>query len=141
MLINTSKCVFGAREVSFLGYHISASGTKPLDTKVEAIKNFPLPTNVRQLRRFLGMVNFYRRFLPRVAEIQAPLNALLTGVIKNNQPITLSGESLNAFKTCKESLSEAALLAHPDCQAKLALVTDASDKAIGAVLQQLKEDV
>ncbi|CAK1580654.1 unnamed protein product [Parnassius mnemosyne] len=141
MLINTSKCVFGAREVSFLGYHISASGTKPLDTKVEAIKNFPLPTNVRQLRRFLGMVNFYRRFLPRAAEIQAPLNALLAGVIKNNQPITLSGESLNAFKTCKESLSEAALLAHPDCQAKLALVTDASDKAIGAVLQQLKEDV
>ncbi|CAK1599393.1 unnamed protein product [Parnassius mnemosyne] len=52
MLINTSKCVFGAREVSFLGHHISASGTKPLDTKVEAIKNFPLHTNVRQLRHW-----------------------------------------------------------------------------------------
>ncbi|CAK1602576.1 unnamed protein product [Parnassius mnemosyne] len=140
MLINTSKCVFGAREISFLGYSISASGTKPLDSKIEAIKKFPLPTDVRQLRRFLGMINFYRRFLPRMAEKQAPLNNLLKGVLKNKQPIILSGESLKAFEACKESLSDAALLAHPDCQAKLALVTDASDKAIGAVLQQLKDD-
>ncbi|CAK1603484.1 unnamed protein product [Parnassius mnemosyne] len=140
MLINTSKCVFGAREISFLGYSISASGTKPLDSKIEAIKKFPLPTDVRQLRRFLGMINFYRRFLPRMAEKQAPLNNLLKGVLKNKQPIILSGESLKAFEACKESLSDAALIAHPDCQAKLALVTDASDKAIGAVLQQLKDD-
>lgn len=140
MLVNTSKCVFGASEVTFLGYSISESGTRPLKTKVQAVKDFPPPTNVRQLRGFLGMLNFYRRFLPQAAEIQAPLHALLTGSVKGTQPITLTGETLAAFEACKDSLSNAALLAHPDCSAKLAVVTDASDKAIGAVLQQFKED-
>lgn len=139
MLINTSKCVFGAQEVTFLGYRISESGTKPLDTKVQAIQNFPVPTNVRQLRRFLGMINFYRRFLPQAAQIQKPLNALLTGSVKGSHPIVLTGDALKAFDDCKTSLSNAALLAHPDCQAKLALVTDASDKAIGAVVQQFQD--
>lgn len=140
MLVNTSKCVFGMEEVTFLGYRITKSGTKPLDAKVQAIKDFPPPINVRQLRGFLGMVNFYRRFLPHAAEIQAPLHALLTGSVKGSQPISLTGDKLAAFEACKESLTQAALLAHPDCTAKLAVVTDASDKAIGAVLQQFKDD-
>lgn len=137
--INTAKCVLGEPEVTFLGYSISANGTKPLETKIEAIKKFPIPTTVRQLRAFLGMINFYRRFLPRAAEIQSPLHALLTGSVKGSQPVNISGEALDAFEACKQSLANAALLAHPDCSAKLALVTDASDKAIGAVLQQLKD--
>lgn len=141
ILLNTSKCNFGASEVTFLGYHISSSGTKPTDTKVEAIKNFPPPKTVRELRRFLGMLNFYRRFLPHAAKIQAPLNALLTGSVKASHPVHLSGETLTAFDQCKENLANAALLAHPDCQAKLALVTDASDLAMGAVLQQLVNGV
>ncbi|KAG6438787.1 hypothetical protein O3G_MSEX000224 [Manduca sexta] len=139
MVINPSKCVFGVSEVTFLGYRISASGTKPLDEKVQAIRNFPVPNNVRALRRFLGMVNFYRRFLPHAAGTQSPLNALLMGAVKGSTPITLSGEALKAFTDTKESLSNAALLAHPDCNLKLALVTDASDVAIGAVLQQLQD--
>lgn len=137
MLLNTSKCVFGAQEVTFLGYSISERGTRPLDSKVQAIKDFPAPTNVRQLRRFLGMLNFYRRFLPQAAKTQAPLNALLTGAVKGSHPISLTADTLAAFEACKDELSNAALLAHPDCTAKLALVTDASDKALGAVLQQL----
>lgn len=141
MVINTSKCVFGAPEVTFLGYRISESGTKPLDEKVQAIKDLPLPKDVRSLRRFLGMANFYRRFLPKAAQTQAPLNALLTGTVKGSTPITLTGDALKAFSETKESLSNAALLAHPDSQAKLALVTDASDTAMGAVLQQLHNDV
>lgn len=138
MLLNTSKCIFGVEEVTFLGYSISEKGAKPLDTKVQAVRDFPTPTNVRQLRGFLGMLNFYRRFLPQAAQIQAALHALLTGSIKGSQPIVLTGEALSAFEACKESLSKAALLAHPDCTAKLAVVTDASDKAIGAALQQFK---
>lgn len=140
MLLNSSKCVFGSKEVTFLGYTISESGTKPLDSKIQAIKDFPTPSNVRQLRAFLGMLNFYRRFLPQAAQIQAPLHSLLTGVVKKNQAINLTGEALAAFEACKESLCNAALLAHPDCSAKLALVTDASDKGIGAVLQQWKDE-
>lgn len=138
MLINSSKCVLGARQISFLGYSISADGCKPLDSKVEAIKNFPPPTNVRQLRAFLGMLNFYRRFIPKAAQIQAPLHALLMGSVKGSQPIHFTDETMSAFNACKDSLSNAALLAHPDCSAKLAVVTDASDKAMGAVLQQFK---
>lgn len=140
VLINTSKCVFGASEVTFLGYQISASGTKPLESKVQAIKDFPIPKTVRQLRRFLGMINFYRRFLPHSASIQAPLNALLAGNVKANHPVNISGDTLLAFNKCKESLANAALLAHPDCQAALALTTDASDVAMGAVLQQFKNN-
>lgn len=141
IVVNTSKCTFGASDVTFLGYHISACGTKPLDSKVQAIKEFPAPKTVRQLRRFLGMLNFYRRFMPNAAKIQAPLNALLAGSVKASDPVDLSGESLSAFEQSKESLCNAALLAHPDCQAKLALVTDASDFALGAVIQQFKDDV
>lgn len=141
MVVNVSKCVFGAPEVTFLGYLISESGTKPLDQKVQAIREFPPPKDVRSLRRFLGMANFYRRFLPNAAQTQAPLNALLMGAVKGSTPITLAGDALKAFSETKESLSSAALLAHPDCRAKLALVTDASDLALGAVLQQLKDDV
>lgn len=140
MVINVSKCIFGAPEVTFLGYRISESGTKPLDTKVQAIRDFPPPKDVRSLRRFLGMANFYRRFLPNAAQIQAPLNALLAGAVKGSTPINLTGDALKAFSDTKESLSNAALLAHPNCQAKLALVTDASDTAMGAVLQQLQND-
>ncbi|KAJ2948692.1 hypothetical protein O0L34_g7948 [Tuta absoluta] len=82
------------------------------------------------------MVNFYRRFIPGAAEHQAPLNAFLTGSVKGSHPVHIEGQSLRAFETCKESLCRAALLAHPNCDASLALVTDASDKALGAVLQQ-----
>lgn len=139
MLINTAKCVFGKSEVTFLGYHISQHGTKPLEGKVAAIKEFPVPKTAKQLRRFLGMLNFYRRFIPQAAQIQAPLNALLTGSIKASHPVDISGDSLKAFEACKESLCNAALLAHPDSKAKLGLVTDASDFAIGGVLQQLME--
>lgn len=140
MVINTSKCVFGVPEVTFLGYRISECGTTPLDSKVQAIREFPTPQDVRQLRRFLGMVNFYRRFVPNAAQLQAPLNALLIGSVKGSHPINLDGIALQAFQNCKDSLSNAALLAHPNCHQSLSLVTDASDLAIGAVLQQQQND-
>ncbi|GBP57240.1 hypothetical protein EVAR_82952_1 [Eumeta japonica] len=82
----------------------------------------PIPKTVKELRRFLGMINFYRRFIPDAARIQAPLNALLTGSIKNSHPINIIGEALKAFNTCKDSLCHASLLAHPDCDAKFNLV-------------------
>lgn len=138
MVVNVSKCIFGVPEVAFLGYSISAQGTKPLPTKVEAVQSFPTPKTVRELRRFLGVINFYRRFIPGAAVHQVTLNALLTGSVKGSHPVNLTAEELEAFKACKDSLCKATLLAHPVCDAKLALVTDASDIAIGSVLQQLK---
>lgn len=140
VIINTAKCRFGVSAVSFLGYSISAEGVKPLDTKVEAIKSFPEPKTVRSLRRFLGMINFYRRFIPGAAKYQTPLNTLLTGSVKGSHPVNLSGDTLKAFQECKDRLCRATLLAHPDSKCKLALVTDASDTAIGAALQQQKDN-
>lgn len=136
MVINPSKCVFGAKEVTFLGCVVSAAGIKPMESKVEAIKQFPIPKNVRELRRFLGMINFYRRFLKDAAKSQALLHDLLTGTVKGSHPVTLTGDTLKAFEDCKQSLCDATLLAHPDMNARLALVTDASDTTIGGVLQQ-----
>lgn len=137
VLINTSKCTFGQAKVNFLGHEVSAAGIKPLNTKVQAIQDFPVPKNIKDLRRFLGMINFYRKFLPAAASIQAPLNKFLTGLkIKGSQPIEMTPEHQEAFNRCKQSLSEATLLVHPDPTAELAVQTDASNTAIGAVLQQ-----
>ncbi|GBP31600.1 Transposon Tf2-9 polyprotein [Eumeta japonica] len=84
------------------------------------------------------MINFYRRFIPDAARIQAPLNALLTGSIKNSHPINIIGEALK-HSTPARIVYVMHLLAHPDCDAKLSLVTDASDTSLGAVLQQYKD--
>lgn len=141
VLINTSKCVLGESEVTFLGYRVSAKGTRPLDAKVEAIQNFTAPKTVKELRRFLGMLNFYRRFIPDAAKLQAPLNALLSGPkVKGSHPVDLTPDLMRTFEDCKTSLSQATLLTHPDASADLAIVTDASDTSIGAVLQQRKKN-
>ena len=142
ILINTSKCVFGQKEVEFLGYKVSAAGTRPLQSKVEAIQNFPTPRTIKELRRFLGMMNFYRRFIPHASSVQGPLNALLAGPkVKSTHPVTPTPEVLKAIDDCKCSLARATLLVHPDPHADIAVHTDASDSAIGAVLQQKAKGV
>lgn len=83
------------------------------------------------------MLNFYRRFIPRAAEQQAPLNSLLKENAKGNKPIPWTTEADSAFYKCKEALSDAALLAHPRENSPLAITSDASDTHVGAVLQQL----
>lgn len=137
VLVNVAKCNLAKSEVTFLGYNVSAAGTKPLQSKIRAIQEFKQPKTVKELRRFLGMINFYRRFIPNAARIQAPLNAIFTNSKKKGlQPVNMTPEMIKAFEECKESLSQAALLAHPDPAAELAIVTDASLSAIGGVLQQ-----
>jgi cleavage and polyadenylation specificity factor subunit 1 len=88
------------------------------------------------------MLNFYRRFLPHAAATQAPLHAVLSGPrVKGSHPIAWTPDLHRAFEECKASLSRAALLAHRDPSAPLALVTDASTAAMGAVLQQRIDNV
>ncbi|XP_026732807.1 uncharacterized protein LOC113497452 [Trichoplusia ni] len=83
------------------------------------------------------MLNFYRRFVPDAAKRQAPLNTLLMGTnVKGSQPVQMTQELLQAFEDCKESLANSTLLAHPDPAAELSIATDASNVAVGAVLQQ-----
>lgn len=135
--INVEKCNIGQSEVKYLGCTISKDGTKPIQTKVEAILRIEKPKTIDELRRVLGMVNFYRRFLPAAAKTQAPLHALTQGAKKRDKrPPKWNQEAEQAFKDCKKQLAEATLLAHPAENVPLILSTDASDFAIGATLEQ-----
>lgn len=137
MRINPAKCVFGARKVKFLGYLVSEEGTQPFPEKIKAIREFPQPATIKQLRQFSGTINFYRRFVPEAAEDQAALHDVLKSPKKKESPkIEWTAELSRAFQNYKESLSKATLLIHPDPRAELALTTDASDRAVQTVIQQ-----
>jgi cleavage and polyadenylation specificity factor subunit 1 len=138
ILINPAKCVFRTSEVTFLGYRVSSEGSRPLEERVAHLQDCPPPKTASQLRRFLGMLNFYRRFLPQAAAAaQAPLHDVLSGPrIKGSHPIAWTPELHKAFEKCKANLSRATLLAHPEPSAQLALVTDAFTSTMGAVQQQ-----
>ncbi|GBO26525.1 Transposon Ty3-I Gag-Pol polyprotein [Araneus ventricosus] len=79
LCINVSKCIFGTSTIDFLGFNLSENGIKPLPDKVKYILDFPKPDTLTQLRRFLGMFNFYRCFIPKVAHILAPIVQFLEG--------------------------------------------------------------
>lgn len=135
--LNTDKCCFGVSELTFLGYKVSGGGIFPTAEKVRAIVEFPKPKTVVELRRFLGMVNFYRRCMPHAARQQAPLNSFLSGSVKNDKrEISWSQEANEAFEKIKSDLSSASLLVHPSIGAGLRIVSDASDFAMGAALEQ-----
>jgi len=135
-MVPSAKCVFGATEVTFLGYTVLAEGTWPLEEKVAAINHYQQPVLVKDLRRFLGTLNFYRRFIPQAASIQAPLHAALAGPkVRGSQLADWTPTMVQAFEDCKASLSRATLLTHPD-PSMSAIFTDTSDITIGAALQQ-----
>uniref|UniRef100_A0ABD2VXI5 RNA-directed DNA polymerase n=1 Tax=Trichogramma kaykai TaxID=54128 RepID=A0ABD2VXI5_9HYME len=135
--LNLAKCVFGQSEVVFLSHVVNANGFSPLPDKVQDIEHFPQPTNIDELRRFLGLVNFYRAFVPHAAEILAPLNKLIVGAKKKDTtPILWSPEADKAFRDSKQALTKATALGFPKENAQIRLVTDASTVAAGAVLEQ-----
>ena len=78
IIINPQKCKFGVPSLQFLGHQVDSSGIRPLAEKVQIIRDFPQPTSAKQLRTFLGLVNFYHRFVPNAAHILHLLNALLS---------------------------------------------------------------
>ncbi|GFU88559.1 hypothetical protein TNCV_4442361 [Trichonephila clavipes] len=137
--LNISKCVFGVTELVFLGHLITPDGIKPLPDKVQAVLDYKQPETVGSLRKFLGLLNFYRRFLPKAAEQQYILSEFLKGSKgkKDSKPLNWSSEAITAFQRCKQALADAALLAHPSPSAPLALHVDASDYAIGGALHQV----
>ncbi|GBP35074.1 Retrovirus-related Pol polyprotein from transposon 297 [Eumeta japonica] len=130
------------KEIDFLGHRVTSDGIKLLDMKAKAVQKYPPPKTIKELRRFLGIINFSRRFIPAAAEYQASLNSLLAGAkAKCLQPIQLTPKVMESFDKCKSTLAQATLLLiHSDPQVKLSIQTDASNIAIGAVLQQKKGD-
>lgn len=136
LVVNAQKCVFGTSELEFLGHHISAQGIRPLPSHVQAVKDFPEPTSLRQLREFLGLVNFSRRFIPHCAELLHPLTELLRTTKSSSSAISWSPEAQAAFNAAKQAVADSVLLIHPRTDVPTRIMVDASSVAIGAVLQQ-----
>ncbi|GBN97182.1 Transposon Ty3-I Gag-Pol polyprotein [Araneus ventricosus] len=135
--INISKSVFAVEEIEFLGYLITPQGSRPLPDKVQAIMNYKRHENIQDLRTFLGILNFYRRYLKDAAKNQALLHEYLKGSKKKDKrKIQWTDEAEKQFEKCKNDLANATLLSFPNSELPLSLFTDASDTAIGAVLQQ-----
>eukprot|EP00731_Ephydatia_muelleri_P009751 Em0005g337a len=109
ILINPNKCLFGRRELDFLGHHINEQGFTPLSEKVQAIRDFPQPQTHRQLCRFMGLVNFYHRFLPHAATLMQPLHTLLSSTKEKVQTLTWTQDAQAAFQATKEALAKASL--------------------------------
>lgn len=133
VIINPSKCEFGVSQLHFLGHLVSTDGISPLTNRVKVIQEFPIPTTQTKLRKFLGMINFYHRFIPKAADILHPLNDLLKSKTKE---LDWSTSTTAAFRRVKTLLAEATMLNHPIPDSPTCIMTDASDVAVGAVLQQ-----
>jgi len=139
LVLNEEKCVLGQSQVVYLGQLVSEHGVVPVPEKVSAITAHPEPVNRGQLLSFLGMINFYRKFIRGAASILRPLTDATRGKGGRATPITWSEEMKTSFLQAKEALKKATMLAHPVEGAKLSLAVDASDHHIGGVLQQWDE--
>ena len=140
LVVKAPKCIVAVQSLSFLGYHVSSGGIAPLPTKVAAIRDFKLPRTKRQLKTYLGMYQFYARFVPNSAQWTQPLHDLASDT-SSTRPITWDEESIQQFEESKTALATATLLAFPDPEAETQLVTDASENSIGCVLQQVRNDI
>lgn len=139
LVINLAKCQYAQPEVQFLGYVVNSQGIRPDEERVEPILKYPKPIDVDGLRRFIRMVNFYRRGIPHAAAIQLRLQCLIkTNKRRDRTPISWTEDAEAAFDEFKRALADATLLAHPRENARLVLCTDASDFAIGAALHQVE---
>ena len=132
-----------------LANYVCPEGISPLPTAVDAIVNFVKPEKQRELCRYLGMVNYYHRFIPHCAEKLTPLNNLLTEanegqnrlLPKSNFEFYWTENANVAFTESKQILANATLLVHPQQSAPLNITCDASDFAVGGVLQQCIDNV
>jgi hypothetical protein len=132
--LNPAKCVFASASLSFLGHKVDATGIAPLPKHVQALLDFLPPCDLKQLQRYLGMINFYRRFLPGIAGVLQPLTDLLRGSPKK---LLWSDTAAAAFVAGKAALAKCTVLVHPTPDATISLAVDASDTHVGGVLQQL----
>ncbi|XP_072145012.1 uncharacterized protein [Dermacentor andersoni] len=128
--LNKGKCKFRQEEVTFLGHRIDAKGLRPKDDNIKAVVEAPKPTSVSELKAFLGLINYYGKFLPNLATRLAPLHALLSKGVKWQW----SQEQEKAFQQVKQAIVASKFLAHFDPDKPLRLECDASSVGIGAVL-------
>ena len=133
--LKPSKCRMGCSEVSYLGYHIGADGIWPDEGKIKALSNWPEPTNVTEVRSFVGFCSYYRRFVQDFAGVAKPLHELT----KKNQRFNWDENCRSAFEELKRKLIGAPILSHPNYEFPFILDTDASHNSIAAVLSNLDQ--
>ena len=129
---NHCKCDFLHPEVAYLGHIIGRDGVRPDPAKVSAIKEFPRPKTARNIRQFLGLSGYYRRFIKNYAKLAKPLADLL----KKEAKFIWGPEQEESFCKLREALCQEPILRYPDFSKTFKLTTDASEYAIGAVLTQ-----
>lgn len=130
--IQLNKSEFLRREVAYLGHIVTPNGVKPNPDKIKAIKLYPIPSTTKQIKGFLGLLGYYRRFINNFANLTKPL----TKCLKKGAKIVHDEEFKNCFETCKNLLINEPILQYPDFNKTFNLTTDASNVAIGAVLSQ-----
>lgn len=130
--LNSSKCRFGRRQVTILGHLVDSSGVRPDPDKVRAVLDFPVPTCVKDVRSFVGLCSYFRRFVKNFADIARPL----TDLLKKDVPFFWGSEQAFAFSRLITLLTTPPVLAHFDASAPTEVRTDASGYGIGAVLAQ-----
>jgi hypothetical protein len=136
LVINREKCVFGVSAVGFLGHHVSAAGTAPIASNVAAIQRHPQQTTVNELQGFLGVINFYRCFVPEGAKILQPLMEALRGNPGQSACIDWTPAMTAAFQAAKDSLCRVVRLVHPMPGAEISLMVGASNEHVGVALLQ-----
>ena len=130
--LKLEKCCFFKKQIQYLGHLISADGIQPLPEKLESITKMPAPRNPKEVKQFLGLVGYHRKFVPRFADI----SRVLTHLTKKDVEFKWTPECKNCFQILKEFLQQAPILQYPDPQAPYTLYTDAPKYAYAGVLTQ-----
>lgn len=134
--LRIDKCKFLFKEIEYLGYKISKEGIRPTNRGIEAVLNFPIATNVKEIRSFIGLCSFFRRFIENFAIIAKPLYDLL----RKDAKFRFGEKELEAFETLRIKLTEAPILSLYNHKHETELHCDASSIGFGAVLMQRKSD-
>ena len=134
-----SKCEFGLAEMQFLGHVVSAGGIKMDPSKIQAMTEWPVPKNCTEVKGFLGLLNYYRRFIKNFAETALPLTELTKADAKEKS-FTWSTDAHNAFVALKQKMVTGPVLQTPDLQKPFRVFTDACQFAVGATLEQKHGD-
>jgi hypothetical protein len=132
--IEPDKCEFLKTELTYLGHVVTGEGVKPDPQKIQAICEFPIPKNKTEVKSFLGLAGYYRKFIPHFSKIAKPLNDLQ----KKDQMWKWETEQIQSFQQLKEALTQEPVLQYPDFTKPFVLTTDASGFAVGAILSQGK---
>lgn len=132
LTLSEKKCRFNQTQIKYLGYIVSKEGVSVDKKEVEAIRNYPRPKSPKEVQRFIGLINFYRKFIKGCSSICQPLYSL----IRKDTEFIWNNKCDESFNELKRRLLCTPILSHPDFSKKFTLTTDASDVAIGAVLSQ-----